>query len=59
MDKENIFAFLEMAFAMLRDWGSRDREFITLNRQVRERLVGTKHSSGAARANCHDGSSDR
>src|SRR5207302_11100122 len=25
--------------AMLRDWGSRDAEFIALNRRIRERLV--------------------
>lgn len=33
--------------AMLRDWGSRDAEFIKLNRDVRDRLVEIIHGEGA------------
>ncbi len=32
--------------AMLRDWGSRDREFIDMNRRVRERLVALAGGQG-------------
>ena len=32
--------------AMLRDWGSRDREFIALNARVRERLVALAGGAG-------------
>jgi 2-aminoethylphosphonate-pyruvate transaminase len=32
--------------AMLRDWGSRDGEFIALNRRIRERLVGLAGGEG-------------
>ncbi len=32
--------------AMLHDWGSRDQEFIAINRRVREKLVGLVRGSG-------------
>ena len=32
--------------AMLRDWGSRDSEFIALNRRIRERLLATAGAEG-------------
>lgn len=32
--------------AMLHDWGSRDQEFIAINRRVREKLVGLVGGSG-------------
>jgi 2-aminoethylphosphonate-pyruvate transaminase len=33
--------------AMLRDWGSRDRRFIAINREVRDRLVDLAHGRGS------------
>ena len=43
--------------AMLRDWGSRDSDFIALNRHVREQLVTllTKLQSGPLRELAGDG----
>ena len=34
--------------AMLRDWGSRDTDFISLNRHVREQLVALRAESRIA-----------